>query len=59
MAALNPSMEHHAPPPAGPLGLYKGLGATFLRLGPHTIILWMVQEQALNQFERRFMPPPP
>jgi len=28
----------------GFLGLYKGLAATTLRLGPHTMILWIVQD---------------
>ncbi|CAM9188821.1 unnamed protein product [Ectocarpus fasciculatus] len=29
-------------------GLYKGLGATFARLGPHTILMWVCQEQYLS-----------
>ena len=29
-------------------GLFKGLLPTFLRLGPHTVILWNVQEFALR-----------
>lgn len=29
----------------GPLAFYKGLSATLLRLFPHTIVLWLVQEQ--------------
>jgi hypothetical protein len=29
----------------GPRGFYKGLSATFLRLWPHTIMLWLVQER--------------
>jgi hypothetical protein len=29
-------------------GFYKGLGATIGRLGPHTIILWQVQEMILR-----------
>ena len=28
-------------------GFYKGLGATFARLGPHTVIMWIFQEQYL------------
>lgn len=29
----------------GPLAFYKGLSATFLRLWPHTVLLWLAQEQ--------------
>eukprot|EP00929_Paragymnodinium_shiwhaense_P076887 TRINITY_DN39581_c0_g1_i1.p1 TRINITY_DN39581_c0_g1~~TRINITY_DN39581_c0_g1_i1.p1 ORF type:complete len:342 (+),score=14.34 TRINITY_DN39581_c0_g1_i1:76-1026(+) len=29
----------------GPLAFYKGLSATFLRLWPHTVILWLAQER--------------
>eukprot|EP00420_Gonyaulax_spinifera_P023194 CAMPEP_0197896818 /NCGR_PEP_ID=MMETSP1439-20131203/40888_1 /TAXON_ID=66791 /ORGANISM="Gonyaulax spinifera, Strain CCMP409" /LENGTH=299 /DNA_ID=CAMNT_0043517389 /DNA_START=54 /DNA_END=953 /DNA_ORIENTATION=+ len=29
----------------GPLAFYKGLSATFLRLWPHTIVLWIAQEK--------------
>eukprot|EP00747_Dinoflagellata_sp_TGD_P029395 gnl/TRDRNA2_/TRDRNA2_133888_c0_seq1.p1 gnl/TRDRNA2_/TRDRNA2_133888_c0~~gnl/TRDRNA2_/TRDRNA2_133888_c0_seq1.p1 ORF type:complete len:317 (-),score=39.37 gnl/TRDRNA2_/TRDRNA2_133888_c0_seq1:284-1126(-) len=29
----------------GPLAFYKGLSATFLRLWPHTLLLWMAQER--------------
>jgi hypothetical protein len=32
----------------GVRGFYKGLGATIGRLGPHTIILWQVQEMILR-----------
>jgi len=32
----------------GPLGLYKGFGPTFVRQTPHTILLWMFQEQILR-----------
>ena len=28
-------------------GFYKGLGATFARLGPHTLCMWIAQEQYL------------
>ena len=28
-------------------GFYKGLGATILRLGPHTVLMWICQEQYL------------
>lgn len=31
----------------GPLAFYKGLSATFLRLWPHTVILWVSQEKYL------------
>ena len=34
----------------GFLGLFKGLVPTFLRLGPHTIVLWNVQEFCLRTF---------
>lgn len=39
----------------GAFGFYKGLTATMLRLFPHTVALWLMQEQvsnALNQFSR-------
>lgn len=29
----------------GPFAFYKGLSATFLRLWPHTVVLWMAQER--------------
>jgi len=32
----------------GPLAFYKGLSATFLRLMPHTVALWLAQEQISN-----------
>ena len=32
----------------GVRGFYKGLGATIGRLGPHTIVLWQIQEFVLN-----------
>ena len=28
----------------GPLAFYKGLSATFVRLWPHTVLLWLAQE---------------
>jgi hypothetical protein len=28
----------------GPLAFYKGLSATFIRLWPHTVLLWLGQE---------------
>ena len=30
----------------GPLGLYKGAGAHFLRVGPHTVLTFLILEQA-------------
>eukprot|EP00933_Yihiella_yeosuensis_P042966 TRINITY_DN37644_c0_g1_i1.p1 TRINITY_DN37644_c0_g1~~TRINITY_DN37644_c0_g1_i1.p1 ORF type:complete len:321 (-),score=51.98 TRINITY_DN37644_c0_g1_i1:619-1581(-) len=33
----------------GPFGFYKGLSATFVRLWPHTVILWMVQERVKSK----------
>lgn len=32
----------------GPLAFYKGLSATLLRLFPHTVALWMMQQQISN-----------
>ena len=32
----------------GPAAFYKGLGATFARLLPHTVVMWLVQEQVLR-----------
>jgi hypothetical protein len=32
----------------GPRGFFKGLGATFARLAPHTICMWLAQEQFLR-----------
>ena len=29
-------------------GLYKGLAPTMIRLTPHTVILWLVQEKILQ-----------
>merc|ERR1712217_614357 len=29
----------------GPFAFFKGLSATFLRLWPHTVLLWMGQER--------------
>lgn len=37
----------------GPLAFYKGLSATFLRLWPHTIILWMGQERISTFLRQR------
>eukprot|EP00466_Bigelowiella_natans_P008738 jgi/Bigna1/77427/fgenesh1_pg.48_\ len=36
----------------GLLGLYKGIYATMARLVPHTMILWVVQEQVISFFDR-------
>lgn len=38
----------------GPLAFYKGLSFTFLRLWPHTLVLWMAQEQYLHWMRNRF-----
>lgn len=38
----------------GPRGFFKGLGATFARLAPHTICMWLAQEQYLNLFREFF-----
>lgn len=32
-------------------GFYKGLGSTFARLGPHCVVLWVMQEQYLHYFK--------
>ena len=37
----------------GVRGLFKGLVPTFFRLGPHTIVLWNVQEFVLRKLNRR------
>ena len=37
----------------GVRGLFKGLVPTFVRLGPHTIVLWNVQEFVLRKLNRR------
>eukprot|EP00434_Breviolum_minutum_P008325 symbB.v1.2.007346.t1/scaffold425.1/size368629/10 len=38
----------------GPLAFYKGLSATFLRLWPHTVLLWLAQEAISKQFRSGF-----
>lgn len=35
-------------------GFYKGLGATIGRLGPHTIVLWNVQELILKTLRNKY-----
>jgi solute carrier family 25 oxoglutarate transporter 11 len=35
-------------------GFYKGLGATFARLGPHTLCMWVMQEQYLAFLRRNY-----
>ena len=35
-------------------GLYKGFGATFVRQTPHTILLWMFQEQWLKLLQNKW-----
>jgi hypothetical protein len=37
----------------GARGLFKGLVPTFARLGPHTIVLWNVQEFVLRKLNQR------
>lgn len=37
----------------GPLAFYKGLSATFLRLWPHTVVLWLAQERIGAVLRRR------
>ena len=32
----------------GVRGMFKGLAPTFVRLGPHTVVLWNVQEFILR-----------
>ena len=36
-------------------GFYKGLGATFLRLAPHNIILWMVSERVIAHCDANYL----
>lgn len=36
----------------GPMAFYKGISATFLRLWPHTVILWLAQERIAGQLRR-------
>ena len=38
----------------GPLAFYKGLSATFLRLWPHTVLLWLAQEAISKQLRSGF-----
>ena len=40
----------------GVRGMFKGLAPTFLRLGPHTVVLWNVQEFILRTLNGRGAP---
>lgn len=35
-------------------GFYKGLGATFARLGPHTVLMWLFQEQYMSMLRGQY-----
>lgn len=37
----------------GPLALFKGWVPAFIRLGPHTVVTFMVLEQIKNLYNKR------